>query len=114
MSAEQTKNRVAPRYPNAFVFGSVAGFMVQMAARAGTMEPLCARPFSYLRVGLFFGIGISYWDYWRRTALEYVLYAEENQRYHNTVKGLNASVRYGEEDEIANLTEYLAGYTLKQ
>jgi hypothetical protein len=77
------------------------------------MEPLCARPFSYLRVGLVFGLSISYWDYWRRTALEEVLYAEDKRRYHTQVTAINQSVRYGEEDDIQNLTEYLAGQTLK-
>lgn len=84
-----------------------------MFTRAATCEPLSARPFSYIRVGLFFGVGISYWDYWRRTVMQQVLYAEDQQRYHNMVKGLNGSVRYGEEDEIQNLTDYLAGYTSK-
>ena len=74
---EQQKPRATPKYPNAFIFGTVTGAVLQMATRSGTMEPLCARPFSYLRVGLFFGVTISYWDYWRRTALQEVLYAEE-------------------------------------
>ena len=77
------------------------------------MEPLSARPFSYARVGLVMGLTISYWDYWRRTALQEVLVAEQKQRYHQQVKAINASVRYGEEDDIQNLTEYLAGYTLR-
>eukprot|EP00351_Strombidinopsis_sp_SopsisLIS2011_P004116 CAMPEP_0116886396 /NCGR_PEP_ID=MMETSP0463-20121206/20227_1 /TAXON_ID=181622 /ORGANISM="Strombidinopsis sp, Strain SopsisLIS2011" /LENGTH=44 /DNA_ID= /DNA_START= /DNA_END= /DNA_ORIENTATION= len=42
-----------------------------------THEPLCARPFSYLRHGLFFSVLIGYYDYWRRNALEEVLQAEE-------------------------------------
>jgi len=46
--------------------------------------------------------------------MQEVLYAEEKQRYHKMVRAINSSVRYGEEDEIQNLTEYLAGYTLKQ
>ena len=100
-------------YPNAFLYGFVSGSMIQLAARAGTMEPLCARPFSYLRLGLVFGVTISYWDYWRRSAMQQVLYGEERQRYHKMVKAINSSVRYGEEDEIQNLTEYLSGYSLK-
>jgi hypothetical protein len=75
------------------------------------MEPLCARPFSYLRVALVMGCVVSYYDYWRRTALEQVLYSEERYRYFAQVKAINASVRYGEEDDIQNLTEYCAGYT---
>ena len=75
------------------------------------MESLCARPFSYLRVGLAMGCMISYWDYWRRTVLEQVLYSEDRYRYYAQVKAINASVRYGEEDEIQNLTEYCAGYS---
>lgn len=89
-----------PKYPNAFIFGLVTGGCLQLATRAGTMEPLCARPFSYLRVALFFGVTISYWDYWRRTAMQEVLYAEDQQRYFKMVKAINSSVRYGEEDEI--------------
>jgi len=30
------------------------------------------------------------------------------------VKAINSSVRYGEEDDVQNLTDYLAGFTLKQ
>ena len=84
-----------------------------MFTRGATSEPLCVRPFSYLRVGLFFGLTISYYDYWRRTAMQEVLYAEEQHRYYSLVKAINSSVRYGEEDEVANMTEYLAGYTSK-
>jgi hypothetical protein len=107
------KKVTVPRYPNAFLYGFVSGAMIQLAARAGTMEPLCARPFSYLRLGLVFGVSISYWDYWRRTAMQQVMYGEERQKYHKTVKAINNSVRYGEEDDIQNLTEYLAGYSLR-
>jgi hypothetical protein len=64
-----TDNKQNLKYPNAFLFGCVTGAVMNMGTRAATMEPLCARPFSYLRVGLFFGLTISYWDYFRRTAL---------------------------------------------
>jgi arabinogalactan endo-1,4-beta-galactosidase len=47
-----------------------------------------------------FGVTISYWDYWRRSAMQEVMQAEERQRYHKTVKAINSSVRYGEEDDI--------------
>ena len=77
------------------------------------MEPLCARPFSYLRLGLFFGVSFHYWDYCRRVALEDVMRSEQRAKYFKTVKGMNTSVRFGEEDEISNLTDYLAGSTLR-
>lgn len=41
------------------------------------------------------------------------MYGEERQKYHKTVKAINNSVRYGEEDDIHNLTEYLGGYSLR-
>ena len=90
----------AKSYPNAFLFGFIGGNVLQLITRNGTVEPLCARPFSYLRTGLVLGFAVSYWDYWRRTALEEVLYAEEKTFYHMQVKAINSSVRFGEEDDI--------------
>lgn len=107
------QKRPTPKYPNAFIFGCSAGMLLQFITRSATMEPLSARPFSYIRVGLVFGCLISYYDYWRRTALEQVLYSEDRTRYYAQVKAINASVRYGEEDDIQNLTEYCAGYTTR-
>ena len=66
--------------------------------RVGTREPLSARPFSYVTLGLFFGLGSSYYDYWKRNAQEEVLYAEDEVAYHNTVKAMN-NCRVGDEDE---------------
>ena len=66
--------------------------------RVGTREPLSARPFSYLTVGLVLGLGSSYYDYWKRNAQEEVLYAEDEVAYHNMVKAMN-NCRVGEEDE---------------
>ena len=77
------------------------------------MEPLSARPFSYLRVGLFFGFAFHYWDWCRRVAMEDVMRSEQKQKYFKTVKAMNGNIRFGEEDEISNLTEYLAGSTLR-
>ncbi|MFO0003980.1 MAG: hypothetical protein ACK559_22895, partial [bacterium] len=107
------KQRPVAKYPNAFLFGCVTGGVLQLFTRAATVEPLCARPFSYLRVGLFFGCVISYYDYFRRYSLQEVLYAEEKQRYYSMTKAINGAVRYGEEDDIQNLTEYMAGYTTR-
>ena len=59
------------------------------------------------------GVAISWWDWWRRQALQEVLYAEEKALYWKKVNAMNSSMRYGEEDEIGTLTEYLAGYTQK-
>ena len=84
-----------------------------MVVRQGTVEPLSARPFAYLRTGLAMGLMIGYWDYWRRTALEEVMYAEEKNFYHLKVKAINNTVRHGEEDDVQNLTEYMSGYTLR-
>jgi hypothetical protein len=39
--------------------------------------------------------------------------AEERQQYYKTLKAINRNVRFGEEDEIGNLTEYLAGTTTR-
>ena len=77
-----------------------------------TKEPLAARPWSYLTVGLVFGGAYSYWDWWRRTATEEIMYGEDSLRYHNTIKGIN-NVRVGEEDETQNLVEYLTGTTTR-
>ena len=41
-------------------------------------------PFSYLSTGLVLGVSIWYYDYWRRRAVEEVLYADERRRYHCT------------------------------
>lgn len=106
-----TDNQKRPlgRYPNAFMFGTTLGMVVSMFQRTATVEPLCARPFAYLKVALFFGFSMSYWDWHRRNMLEQVLYSDQEIRYHNMMKAVNEHVRYGEEDEIQNLTEYLAG-----
>ena len=101
------------KYPNAFLFGLVTGSTLQLVIRGGTMEPLSARPFSYLRVGLFFGVAFHWWDYCRRVALEDVMRGEQRGRYYETVRAMNTSVRIGEEDEISNLTDYLAGSSLR-
>ena len=54
----------------------VSGATLQLVLRGGTMEPLCARPFSYLRVALAFGVIASWYDYSRRVAMEDVMRAE--------------------------------------
>ena len=61
-------------YPNAFRYGMVFGMTLQYATRACTKEPLSARPFSYLTVGLVCGAVSSYYDYWKRVAVEDILY----------------------------------------
>ncbi len=70
-----SKDKMIHKYPNAFRFGCAYGFFLQMMTRMASKEPLSARPFSYLTVGLAFGMASSYWDWWRRTATEEVLYA---------------------------------------
>ena len=72
--------------------------MIQFATRVATKEPLYTRPFSFITVPLVFGITHSYYDWWRRTATEEILYSETKANYHNQVKGMN-NVRVGEENE---------------
>ena len=100
------------KYPNAFRYGFAFGAGVQLLTRACTKEPLAARPFSYVTLGLVFGAAHSYWDWWRRCATEEILYAENEIAYHNMVRGMN-NVRVGEEDETQNLVEYLKGTTTR-
>ena len=100
------------RYPSAFRFGVAFGTFIQLSTRVATKEPLSARPFSYLTVGLFFGVAHSYWDWWRRTATEEILYNESQTNYHSMVRAMN-NVRVGEEDETQNLVEYLTGTTTR-
>lgn len=64
------------RYPNSFLFGVFSGVFMNMATRMGTHEPLHARPLSYITTGLSVGVVIFYYDYWRRRAVEEVLYGE--------------------------------------
>ena len=56
---------------------------------------------------------MSYWDYWRRVAMEEVMKKEERHNYWIAVKTANECVRYGEEDEISGLTNYLATSTTR-
>ena len=91
----------------------VSGGLLSLFSRTGTGEPLCARPFSYLRSGLLFGFLFFYWDYARRVALEDVMRAEEKQRYFKMIRAMNNNIRFGEEDEIGNMTEYLASTTTR-
>ena len=64
------------------MFGFVSGVLLNVVTRAGTYEPLAARPWSYLSTGMTLGVAIWYYDYWRRRAIEEVLYGEERRRYH--------------------------------
>lgn len=105
--------QTAPKYPNAFLFGSTAGVVIQLMSHQAMGEPLAARPFSYVRLGLFFGVAISYWDYFRRQMLEDALKGEQRARYHFQLRAINQTVRHGEEDEIQNLTDYLATTTTR-
>ena len=98
---------------DSFLFGFTAGAIMNMATRAATYEPISARPFSYLSTGIAFGVAIWYYDYWRRRAIEEVLYSEERRRYNVQLKALNRS-RIGEEHEISNLIEYLTNTTVKE
>lgn len=74
--------RPVPKYPNAFLFGSVAGCTLQLVSHTMMGEALASRPFSYVRAALLFGVGISMWDHWRRDCLQTVLRAEHKARHH--------------------------------
>ncbi len=67
---------------DSLVFGFSAGIVLNMITRAATYEPLAARPWSYLATGAVIGVTVWYYDYWRRRAIEEVLYADERRRYH--------------------------------
>ena len=101
------------RYPSGFMYGFIGGATLDAFCRQAMREPLSARPFSYIKVGCFFGFLCSWWDHGRRAMLQDVLISEERQRYHDSIKMINYTARYGEEDDIQNLTEYLTNYTLK-
>ena len=80
--------------------------------RVATKEPMAARPFSYLTVGLAWGLGMSYYDWWRRCAIDEIMVVEKERNYHAIIRGMN-NVRVGEEDETQNLVEYLTGTTTR-
>ena len=75
-------NQRRAKYPNSFLFGIFSGVMLSMASRRAAYEPMHARPFGYIQVGLVLGVSCYYYDYWRRRAIEEVLYNEEKMRYH--------------------------------
>ena len=84
-----------------------------VATRRFVSEPLAARPLQYVKAGLAVGSVIWYWDYWRRVALESVLEREDKLKYFQTMQAMNANLRVGDEEEISNLTEYLASSTTR-
>jgi hypothetical protein len=67
-------------YPNAFLYGTSAGIMLNFMSRIGSQEPVSARPFSYISTGLVLGVTIWYYDYWRRRAMEEVMVGEEKRK----------------------------------
>ena len=101
------------KYPNSFLFGCVSGVILNMCSRVGSQEPLHARPFTYITTAMVMGVGIFYYDYWRRRAIEEIMYGEERHKYHMTLKALN-QVRPGEEEEITNFMEYMANTTVRE
>ena len=62
---------------------------------------------------LTFGLIMFQWDYLRRNMLEHVLEREEKMKYYTKMQGINFNLRVGDEDEITNLTEYLASSTTR-
>ncbi|CDW80277.1 integral membrane protein [Stylonychia lemnae] len=106
----QQEQKVA-KYPNSFLFGATFFATLQGVIRISTHETLSARPFSYLTCAFFGGLGIWYYDYFRRRALEEVLYSEERRRYSYQLKGME-KIRIGQEHEIVNMVDYLNNSTL--
>ena len=104
------ENNTIHKYPSGFRYGCAFGVFVQICTRVATKEPMAARPFSYLTVALGYGAFMSYYDWWRRCAIDEIMVVEKERNYHNTIKGMN-NVRVGEEDETQNLVEYLTGTT---
>ena len=74
MSNTTTPDARIHKYPNAFRYGFVLGCGLQFMTRMCTKEPLSARPFGYLTVGITVGFLSSYYDYWKRLAMEEILY----------------------------------------
>ena len=72
-----------PKYPNSFLFGFAVGGTVEAQARRYTFESLSARPFKYLKMGLYFGAAMWYWDYLRRVMVENTMEGEQRYRYYN-------------------------------
>ena len=102
-----------PKYPNSFLFGMASGFTASAYARHYMGEPLCARPLTYLKAMFTFGAIMWHWDYFRRNMLEQVMEGEDRMKYYTTMQAINHNLRVGDEDEITNLTEYLAGSTTR-
>ena len=102
-----------PKYPNSALFGFCCGATLEAQVRKYTMEPLAARPLQYLKMGLIFGGAIWYWDYLRRVMIEDTMKGEEKMRYYKNLRAINFNMRVGDEDEISNLTEYLASTTTR-
>ena len=45
--------------------------------------------------------------------MQEVMTAEDKTQYYKQMKAMNSSIRYGEENDIVNLTDYLAGHTTR-
>ena len=103
---------VRHKYPSAFRYGFGMGVCLQLVTRVVLKESYRSRPFSYLTVGLSTGFIFMYYDWFKRKAIEDVLYGEEEAQYHNMVKAMN-NVRVGEEEEIENMVDYLTGTTTR-
>ena len=106
------KKQVTHKYPAAFRYGFAMGVFIQICTRAGTKEPMSARPFSYLTLGIIGGSFLSWYDYWRRISMEELLYSQQKIDYHMMVTAMN-NVRVGEEEETQNLVDYLKGTTTR-
>ena len=89
------------------------GFSISAYQRHYIGEPLCARPLHYAKTMAIFGAIMWNWDYVRRNMLEQVLEGEDKMKYYTTMEAINHNLRVGDEDEITNLTEYLAGSTTR-
>ena len=73
MSETAEKPQRIHKYPSGFRYGVAMGCFVQILTRVATKEPMCVRPFSYLTLGLVFGVTHSYYDWWRRCAIDEIM-----------------------------------------
>ena len=61
------------------------GFTVNAVSRQYLMEPLAARPLSYVKYAMVGGYIMFQWDYFRRNMMEAVLEGEEKMKYYTTM-----------------------------
>ena len=109
---QQVQQQPKISYPGSMLYGMTCSILLGIFTRRAAMEPLSARPFTYLKHGVILGLALKMFDHNRRLALEQVMIAEDDAKYFGLVKAVN-SARVGEEEELGNLTEYLSTSTTR-